>query len=362
MGESPKLPHNQNAFPFAIRPVGGFSYVIMPLTLQEAANTLDATLRGLKGKRVVVLGHMRPDGDCIGSQTALCRILLALGADARCANRHPVPTNLAAYAEGLTFVTETGFTSRPDEVAVAVDCADLSRIGASLTDLYPAGLEANIDHHVSNNGFAKVNVVVEDAAATCHVLAYTALQKNLPVDAATAASLYLGLVTDTGSFRFRSTSPEVLEVAATLIRKGASPSLTTERVFESESPTKFVLIQRFLASMRLVENGRIAIGEIPIGLYEETGTSKEDKEGLVDFPRSIAGVDIAVLMEEAKDGIKGSLRGKNPELRLDLLAAKLNGGGHKLAAGFNCLGASFAKDRERIEAMIVAHLRERAPR
>ena len=341
--------------------VGGLFLPRMSLSLDQAADALDPLLRGLAGRKVAVLGHMRPDGDCIGSQTALCRILRALGADARCANRHRPPPNLAAYAEGLAFDTEEGFAAREGELAVAVDCADLGRIGPVLTDRYPGGLEANIDHHVSNTGFAKVNVMVEDAAATCHVLAHAALAKGWPMDAATAAALYLGIVTDTGSFRFRSTSPEVMEIAAALIRRGASPSATTERVFESESPSKFRLIQRFLGGMRLLENGRVAVGEIPHGLYEETGTTKEDKEGLVDFPRSIAGVDIAVLLEEAPDGVKGSLRGTNPELRLDLLAAKLNGGGHRLAAGFNCLGASLGKDRERILATIVAHLRERAP-
>ena len=169
-------------------------------------------------------------------------------------------------------------------------------------------------------------------------------------------------MTDTGSFRFRSTSPEVLEIAAALVRRGASPARTTERVFESESPGKFRLVQEFLAGMRLEEGGRIAVGEIPRDLYARTGTCKEDKEGLVDFPRSIRGVDIAVLLEEGADGVKGSLRGKDPELRLDLLAAKLNGGGHRLAAGFNCLGATLAQDRARILGVIAAHLRERAPR
>lgn len=332
----------------------------MGLTLDQAADLLDPLVRGLRGRKVAVLGHMRPDGDCIGSQTALCRILNGLGADARCVNRHRVPPNLVAYAEGVRFDTEEGFARRADEAGVAVDCADLSRIGSHLTDPF-GGLEGNVDHHVSNNGFAKVNAVVEDAAATCHVLAHAALAKGWPIDAATAASLYLGIVTDTGSFRFRSTSPEVLEIAAALIRRGASPSVTTERVFESESPGKFRLVQAFLAGMRLVEGGRIAVGEIPRGLYASTGTSKEDKEGLVDFPRSIAGVDIAVLLEEGDDGVKGSLRGKNPELRLDLLAARLNGGGHRLAAGFNCLGATLERDRERILATIAAHLRERLP-
>lgn len=332
----------------------------MGLTLNQAADILDPLIRGLKGRKVAVLGHMRPDGDCIGSQTALCRILLALGADARCVNRHRTPPNLTAYVAGLTYDTEEGFVRRADEVGLAVDCADLSRIGSHLTEPY-GKLAGNIDHHVSNNDFAEVNAVVEDAAATCHVLAHAALAKGWPIDAATAASLYLGIVTDTGSFRFRSTSPEVLEVAAGLIRRGASPALTTERVFESESPGKFKLVQAFLAGMHLTEGGRIAVGEIPRDLYARTGTSKEDKEGLVDFPRSIAGVDIAVLLEEGEDGVKGSLRGKNPELRLDLLAAKLNGGGHRLAAGFNCLGATLERDRARILATIAAHLRERLP-
>ena len=132
----------------------------MGQTLDQAADVLDPLVRGLRGRKVAVLGHMRPDGDCIGSQTALCRILMALGADARCVNRHRVPPNLVSYADGVRYDTEEGFGRRDNEVAVAVDCADLSRIGSHLTDPF-GGLEGNIDHHVSNNGFAKVNAVVD---------------------------------------------------------------------------------------------------------------------------------------------------------------------------------------------------------
>ena len=115
MGESPKLPDKQNAFPFAIRPIGGFSYVIMPLTLQEAATTLDATLRSLKGRRVVVLGHMRPDGDCIGSQTALCRILL--GFIPRCQD--------SRSAVGQTQnISETRGTVKNDRIVRRSACGD----------------------------------------------------------------------------------------------------------------------------------------------------------------------------------------------------------------------------------------------
>ena len=125
-------------------------------------------------------------------------------------------------------------------------------------------------------------------------------------------------------------------------REGLLPSpARTEanyRVFEQESRGKLELTKRFLNTIAFHEDGKICSGELTQADYVATGTSKEDKEGLVEFPRSVEGVEIAVLMEEGADGIRGSLRGRDPKLRLDLCAGKLNGGGHMLAAGFNMQG------------------------
>ncbi len=300
---------------------------------------------------------MRPDGDCIGSQVALCRILLAAGVDSICVNRDRVPPNMVSYAQGLTFLTGDQYV--PDgRVAVAVDCADASRIGPDLLDKFGGKLWGNIDHHASNPGYAQHNIVVKTAAATCHVLAYGALRQNLGCDTATAKALHLGIVTDTGRFSYASATAEVFAIAAELIERGANPAETNFLVFEHESRGKLELTKRFLNSIQFHEAGKICSGELTQADYTATGTTKEDKEGLVEFPRSVEGVEIAVLMEEGRDGVRGSLRGRDPRLRLDLLAGKLNGGGHVLAAGFNMLGCTLAKDRVRILGIVAEHYRE----
>jgi phosphoesterase RecJ-like protein len=203
-----------------------------------------------------------------------------------------------------------------------------------------------------------VNIVVRDAAATCHVLAAAALQEGLPIDAATAKCLHLGILTDTGRFCYRSTTADVLAIVAELVRRGADPAEANFRVFEQESRGKLELTKRFLNTILFHEDGKICSGELTQADYAATGTTKEDKEGLVEFPRSVEGVEIAVLMEEGKDGIRGSLRGRDPKLRLDLCAGKLNGGGHVLAAGFNMQGCRLPQDRAKILGIVIAHYRE----
>ena len=169
-------------------------------------------------------------------------------------------------------------------------------------------------------------------------------------------------MTDTGRFSYASATAEVFALAAELIERGANPAETNFLVFEHESRGKLELTKRFLNSIQFHEDGKICSGELTQADYAATGTTKEDKEGLVEFPRSVEGVEIAVLMEEGHDGVRGSLRGRDPRLRLDLLAGKLNGGGHVLAAGFNMLGCTLAKDRPRILGIVAEHYREHSAR
>lgn len=329
----------------------------MANTLTDAGPALRHLIAELRGRPVAVLGHMRPDGDCIGSQVALARLLLAAGIDTLCVNRDRVPPNLAPYVVGVRFLTNEEYAA-DGRVAVTVDCADATRVGAEVLAKFPAGIHANIDHHASNPDYAQVNIVVRDAAATCHVLAAAALQEGLAIDAPTAQCLHLGILTDTGRFCYRSTTADVFAIVAELVRRGADPAEANYRVFEQESRGKLELTKRFLNTIAFHEDGKICSGELTQADYAATGTTKEDKEGLVEFPRSVEGVEIAVLMEEGKDGIRGSLRGRDPKLRLDLCAGKLNGGGHVLAAGFNMQGCRLPQDRAKILGIVIAHYRE----
>jgi phosphoesterase RecJ-like protein len=291
-------------------------------------------LERLRGRPVAVIGHARPDGDCIGAQVALARILAGLGLRVQCVNADPVPRRLQFLVPGMTFRrTDAVLQDTTDYAAVFVDCADHARAGERLKARFPAPV-ANIDHHLSNVGYAEVNIVDSASAATCEILAGLFFDHDLPVDAQAAQGLYTGILTDTGQFRFTSTTRRTFLLAAELMARGAQPTEAGFELYERETTGKLQLLQRFLASLRMECEGRVCIGTLPNGVFEETGSTAEDTEGLVDYARCIDGVDVGVLIEERPDGaVKASLRAKDPAYRLDRIAAQFNGGGHACAAG-----------------------------
>ena len=293
-------------------------------------------LKTLEGRRVAVVGHARPDGDCIGSQVALARVLAARGIDVICVNGDAVPRRLQFLTEGMKFFRSAEVAGAPDDrVAIFVDCADQARVGERLKAHYAAPV-AVIDHHLSNVGFAATNLVDSASAATCEILAGVFFDNGLPVDAQTAQALYTGILTDTGQFRFHSTSRRCFVLAGELVARGAQPSVAGYELYERETEGKLRLLQHFLASLRLECDGEVCIGRLANGIFETTGTTAEDTEGLVDYARSIEGVKIGALIEERPDGtVKASLRAKEPAYRVDLVAAQFNGGGHACAAGLN---------------------------
>lgn len=293
-------------------------------------------LTALAGRKIVVIGHARPDGDCIGSQVAMARVLTAKGFDVICVNPDPVPRRLLFLVKDMTFFrTDDVVNSTEDRAAIFVDCADHARAGERLKARYPKPV-AVIDHHLSNIGYATANLVDSASAATCEILAGVFFDNDLPVDAQTAQALYAGILTDTGQFRFNSTSRRCFVLAGELVARGAQPTEAGYQLYERETEGKMQLLRHFLASLKMECGGRVCVGKLPAGIFEQTGTSVEDTEGLVDYARSIDGVDIGALIEEKSDGtVKASLRAKEPAYRVDLVAAQFNGGGHACAAGLN---------------------------
>ena len=293
-------------------------------------------LATLAGRKIAIVGHARPDGDCIGAQVALARVLATRGHDVVCINPDAVPRRLLFLVEGMAFIrTDEALKLPDDRTAIFVDCADHARAGERLKAKFPAPV-AVVDHHLSNVGFAAANLVDSASAATCEILAGVFFDNGLPVDAQTAQALYTGILTDTGQFRFNSTSRRCFLLAGELVARGAHPAEAGFELYERETEGKLKLLQRFLGSLRLECGGRVCIGTLPAGIFEETGSNAEDTEGLVDYARSIEGVDIGALIEERPSGaVKASLRAKEPAFRVDLVAAQFNGGGHACAAGLN---------------------------
>jgi phosphoesterase RecJ-like protein len=327
----------------------------------EQSPRLAALFGRLRGRNVAVIGHARPDGDCIGSQVALARLLATQGIDAVCVNPDPVPRRLEFIVEGARFLrTDDVLPLAAGMDAVFVDCADHGRAGERLRAAFPSPVAA-IDHHLSNAGFGSLNFLDTSASATCELLAGMMLDLGLPMDLPTARALYAGILTDTGQFRFNSTTRRTFSIASGLLEHGVVPAEVAYHIYEREPLGKIRLLQQFLSSLELCCGGRACIGVLRRGVFAETGTTAEDAEGLVDYARIIDGVDIGVLIEEKDDGsAKASLRSKEPAYRVDLIAAQFGGGGHACAAGLN-LRQSDAGFRERLVAVIQRQLDVTAP-
>jgi phosphoesterase RecJ-like protein len=320
----------------------------------ELSQRFSELLKAIAGQRLAIVGHARPDGDCIGSQVALARMFRACGHEVLCVNLDVVPRRLQFLIGDLTFVRPDGVPPG-DYISIYTDCADQARAGEKTVARFPKPL-ASIDHHISNTTFAEVNFVDSTAAATCEVLVGMFLDLGLPIDALSAQALFVGVMTDTGQFRFSSTTRRTFMLAAELVGHGASPAEAGGEIYERESAGRLQLVQRFLASFKMECNGRVCIGVLTDGVFAATGTSAEDTEGLVDYARAIEGVDIGVLIEERPGFIKASLRSKDRVFRVDQVAAQFNGGGHACAAGLNMKGITLIEFRTRLVAALEAQL------
>ena len=314
-----------------------------------------AEIEGLRGQKVAVLGHQRPDGDCIGSTVAFVRLLVSLGIEAIGLNRDTTPATLKAFVGETPMALANDFT--PDgHVAVTVDCADFKRVGDRLNELFPE-VTLNVDHHISNKLYGSKNLVVPTACATAEILAGFYLDNGYEIDAVTAQALYVGIATDTGQFRFPSTTPDTFEIARRLCDCGANPSSAAHELYERESFAKIKLLQNFLDSLTMEFENRVCVGLVQNGVYNETGATIDDSEGLVDYARAIDGVEIGVLIEDRAGAVKGSLRAKNPKYRVDQIAKQFGGGGHACAAGLNVENSSIKEFYPLLMQAIGEHLK-----
>lgn len=322
----------------------------------EDSERFGEAIERIRGKRVAVLGHQRPDGDCIGSTVAVVRLLRSFGMRAIGLNRDATPNTLKSFLGDTPMALAEDFRPEEGHVAISVDCAEFKRMGDRLNQFFPE-VELNIDHHISNKRYGAGNIVVPSACATAEILAGIYLDNGYEIDPITAQALYVGIATDTGQFRFDSTTPDTFEIARRLCECGARPAEAAYQLYERNSLAKMQLLQHFLSSLTMEYNGRVCIGLIENGVYASTGSTVDDSEGLVDYARAIDGVEIGGLIEERNGALKGSLRAHDPKFRVDLIARQFNGGGHACAAGLNVENSSIKEFYPILMKAIEEHLK-----
>lgn len=287
-------------------------------------------------KTIGVVSHIRPDGDCIGGQVALCRWLKKNGLEVYGFNDDQISDNMQWLLEYFPVEKPTPVKLASCDLFILIDGNALHRFG-SFKDWFednPTPL-LMVDHHPNPEDIFDIAISVDDASSTCELIYRLYEETDLEkLDEQSAKALYTGIITDTGSLKFDSVKPETVEVVADLLRRGKfTPNEVIEKLFYNKTLPQMRLLSLALGNINLYENGQIAVMSVTQTMLDQTGTTNADCEGFVDYPLSITGVKAAILIKDLNDeGIKMSLRSKS-EVDVNIWARELGGGGHKKAAG-----------------------------
>ena len=283
-------------------------------------------------RRFAVSTHINPEGDALGSALGLASLLKRLGKQALVATDGGVP-------EAFRFLPRVAKVSkRPAdhsaEVAMTVDVPILSRLGCMAPRFERSPVRVNIDHHVSNHRFGQVNWVDPHASAVGEMIhrLYKAFKVQPSVQE--AQCLYVSIVTDTGSFRYMSTTPAVHRIAAELIGTGVSPLKVSQDLYECHSARDLHFLGAVLGTLRTVNSEQIAWLEIPHTLLRRFRPGPEIMDELVNYPRAVRTAEVAfTLRQETTDGkIRVSFRSKG-RIDVNRIAQQFKGGGHRAASG-----------------------------
>jgi phosphoesterase RecJ-like protein len=321
-----------------------------------------------QGNRFLLTSHVNPDGDAIGSELGLARLLRRLGKGAVVWNLDPIPA-IYRPLPGSDRVHSgaeppAGFPEKFDSIVV-LECPSLDRTGIE-QHLSPGAPAApggalpiiNIDHHLGNQHYGAVNWVDSAAPAVGEMVFRLAQALKVALEPEIASCLYLTLVTDTGGFRFSNATPAAFEAAAALVREGAHPEQVAQWLYESQPLAVVRLLGEMLQTLTLHHGGRIATVRLDPEMFARAGAAAGDSEGLIDTPRSIAGVDAVALVRRREDGShKVSLRSRG-EVDVEKIARHHGGGGHRNAAGYALGGEA---STAHVELEVVSEVAEALP-
>lgn len=289
-----------------------------------------------KFKKVGVYSHIRPDGDCIGAQVAVCLWLEKNGIKAYAFNDDEVPLNLQWLTDYFPVQKPEEKALKDCEAFVLVDGNSAPRFG-SFSDYIQDDPKPTymIDHHPDPKDGFDLSISVEEASSTCELIFHLYLQNDVnQIDEQTAKALYTGILTDTGSLQYDSVTPETMNIVSELLRLGEfRPNQVAEKVFSNKSLEQLHLLSKAMGTIELYEDNQIAIMYVTKEMLEQTNTTNDDCEGFVAYPLSVTGIKAAVLFKDLGEGIKMSLRSKSNDVDVNKWAREIGGGGHKKASG-----------------------------
>ena len=289
---------------------------------------------------IVLFTHVHPDGDALGSMFAMADMLGSMGKKVLCFLEEPVISlyrfmpqdypSTTSLDEVKRFVSMAG----NDVAAVALDCGDGDRLGQWCDALLNFEPFLVVDHHKGHRKYGNLRWVDPHRSSTGEMVYELAMELKLEVSPACAINLYVAISTDTGSFRYESTTARTLEIASQLIGCGVKPEVIAGHLHDNFTLQRLKLMELVLSSLQVYENGALAFIKVTSEMFDKSGANVTETEGFINYPRSLHTVKVAAFIKEVgEDQVSVSLRAKG-ECDVAEVAAFFGGGGHRNAAGF----------------------------
>lgn len=296
---------------------------------------LDDELQGIKS--VSIAGHIRPDGDCIGSCLGVYNYIKTyfprIDADVFL---EPIPT-IFYFLQGASEIKTAGDVDKTYDLCIVLDCGDAERLGNAIRYFDTAKHTICIDHHVSNQSFADKNLIVPDASSASE-LAYGIMDSD-KITKAIAECIYTGMVHDTGVFQYSCTSRSTMEIAGRLMELGIDYPAIVDKTFYEKTFAQNQILGQALLNSRIYKEERCIGSVITQEEMKKYGVLPKHLDGIVNQLRVTKEIDVAIFLYEQEDGsYKVSTRCKGDDVDLSEIAVKYHGGGHKKAAGFSLSG------------------------
>jgi phosphoesterase RecJ-like protein len=297
-----------------------------------------------------VVGHMRPDGDCVGSQLGLTLALQAEGKKVWCWNQDPIPQKYRFLDPDKVITTPKA--GMKFDCVIATDAASYERLGDVGRHIAKRKQLINIDHHESNTRYGDLNWIAEREPSSGELIFRLLKVARWPISKQIADLLFTAISTDTGSFQYATTRPGTFHAGADLVTRGADLAHICNEVYQSYPVSRARLLRLLYSKFKLTHDDRIAYFWLKKADLARTGTDSEDTEGLIDHIRAIEPVVVACVFEEIEPELtRISLRSKTDRVNVSEICAQFGGGGHAAAAGARIPGRPLSVQRRVVAAI-----------
>lgn len=298
-----------------------------------------------KANRIIVVSHVGPEADAVGSLLGMTLSLREMGKEVIPYLEDPVPA-LCEFLPGSETILHSFEGVEAVDLTIAVDCGQLERLGKGLVAFEGKGTIINIDHHRTNDNFGDINLVLPEASAAGEIVYDVFKAGALPITKDVAVNLFSAMHTDTGSFRYSSSSPDAFRKAGELVAYGVEPNVVSKNFYENHPLVRVKMLAKVLATLEVLEGGKLALLHLTQEMLDSEGATRDVVDGFVDYARSINGVEVGALLRQAVsdgdgDSFKVSFR-SNGNVDVAKISQAFGGGGHSAAAG--CLLEGGLKD------------------